>query len=726
MIEDGEACDDGPLNGEPCPYGARSCEICTSDCQLAQGITSFCGDGFVQEESEECDGDDLRDDGPCTAQCRLAVCGDGLVQEGIEECDDGEQNPNNHCNNDCTENGICTDTCETSNNDICEDAGHLSVDNSCEYGSDCGDCGTRRYDLCYEYPERGSCYQDVGIVSCVSVTGSGLRRTQYQACQSYETCVESESGATCELRPEYDCVPNEKHCAEDEVTLNTCTTEGTWSSEICGVECVDSSLISYCRDEDYATRSGTLYYQVVVPNEDLTDWAETDLSAHLPSVMLTSYIKEGETYKFFDITQSGLDGSYTIKTRRTPDPEDLIVIWLINYDQDGAHQFAAIRSEFEDGAHEVQEVLSSVSPSQVWRLSYYTAQVTDGISLRVTEQYGAGVIRTYDYMRYIYGASVFSFGSNGGSIALWIQPNVTWNCGACYAQFSNVAANRRFSHAIFLGHDENRNYWSDSVTAHELGHWAMGQYGTSPGEGGRHFLSVPTFPGQAWSEGFATFYSSISRGSPLYISKQNGTFFWLDLRSKAYSDGRLCSDDCESAENGACEDGGIGSSADLCVFGTDCADCGLRSSRTFVMPEAEGVGYPDPEDPLLQRLDENYIASALYRIASALGVPVFGQGAQLLLDALQAPEVNKIDQITPYGRGYVRHSWTLTDQGEYIDIDPYLLQPSPSFPDYLDALRCEAGILGEQDSADLDELIEGELWTYPYPVDQEPLCRGRE
>jgi hypothetical protein len=37
-----------------------------------------------------------------------------------------------------------------------------------------------------------------------------------------------------------------------------------------------------------------------------------------------------------------------------------------------------------------------------------------------------------------------------------------------------------------------------------------------------------------------------------------------------------CADTCESALDGLCDDGGDGSEADTCVFGSDCTDCGLR------------------------------------------------------------------------------------------------------------------------------------------------------
>ena len=55
IVDPGEACDKGTDNGKTdCDYGQESCTVCTTACQVAEGITSFCGDGIVQS-NEKCD-----------------------------------------------------------------------------------------------------------------------------------------------------------------------------------------------------------------------------------------------------------------------------------------------------------------------------------------------------------------------------------------------------------------------------------------------------------------------------------------------------------------------------------------------------------------------------------------------------------------------------------------------------------------------------------------------
>jgi hypothetical protein len=38
----------------------------------------------------------------------------------------------------------------------------------------------------------------------------------------------------------------------------------------------------------------------------------------------------------------------------------------------------------------------------------------------------------------------------------------------------------------------------------------------------------------------------------------------------------VCSNDCETATDGFCDDGGSGAESDRCELGTDCSDCGTR------------------------------------------------------------------------------------------------------------------------------------------------------
>jgi hypothetical protein len=204
---------------------------------------------------------------------------------------------------------------------------------------------------------------------------------------------------------------------------------------------------------------------------------------------------------------------------------------------------------------------------------------------------------------------------------------------------------------MWLGGDStDQGYWSDAVTQHELGHWVMEAYGTSPNEGGQHFLGKPTFPGQAWSEGWATWFSSDVRDDPIYLDKQGGGMFWLDLSLHEYGTG------------------------------------------PFVRPS------PTSPDGLLQKLDENEVSAMLWTISRSST-----SASDAVFNALASPRMKE----TPFGRGYTRHTWDFDADNQFINVVD-TGESRPCFADVLDALNC-AGF----SRAALDEATQPAT-HYPY------------
>ena len=115
-----EECDYGELNGFLCWAGyGTSCEYCTIDCKL-KTITNYCGDGILNSACEECDdGNNLDGDG-CSASCEIEelciYCGDGICNDN-ENC--------STCPEDC---GICPPT------PYCGD-GNLDEGEQCDLGT---------------------------------------------------------------------------------------------------------------------------------------------------------------------------------------------------------------------------------------------------------------------------------------------------------------------------------------------------------------------------------------------------------------------------------------------------------------------------------------------------------------------------------------------------------------------------------------------------------------
>jgi hypothetical protein len=81
--------------------------------------------------------------------------------------------------------------------------------------------------------------------------------------------------------------------------------------------------------------------------------------------------------------------------------------------------------------------------------------------------------------------------------------------------------------SFFLGGVSDDDGYDDAVISHELGHTVQNLYGR-PTEvpAAIHFIGVPEDPRIAWNEGFATYWSSLVRGDPVYVdTKAEGGFF---------------------------------------------------------------------------------------------------------------------------------------------------------------------------------------------------------
>ncbi|KAH8172538.1 hypothetical protein LIA77_06793 [Sarocladium implicatum] len=128
-------CGDGTVNsGEQCDAGddgdnpnGSAGTLCAADCTCKYGTTTdsdgntgcsaaSCGDGFINQDSEECDdGSANGDEGLCSSACQCnygtrggfcapkPVCGDGFVN-GNDECDDGDLNG--------SEGSVCSESCQ--------------------------------------------------------------------------------------------------------------------------------------------------------------------------------------------------------------------------------------------------------------------------------------------------------------------------------------------------------------------------------------------------------------------------------------------------------------------------------------------------------------------------------------------------------------------------------------------------------------------------------------
>jgi len=135
------SCGDGEKNGDEecdfegdngnmkCAYGLTECSVCTDNCELAKGETSYCGDETTDTANgEECDDGELNGTtNHCNEYCSgyMPRCGDKTIQRADctgyencvvephmdEECDEGDElnGQYGHCNSSCSAISFCGD-----------------------------------------------------------------------------------------------------------------------------------------------------------------------------------------------------------------------------------------------------------------------------------------------------------------------------------------------------------------------------------------------------------------------------------------------------------------------------------------------------------------------------------------------------------------------------------------------------------------------------------------
>lgn len=492
-------------------------------------------------------------------------------------------------------------------------------------------------DNCGAITAAGHCTQTNEIEACVTPTNTAKRQLSKKACSVSETCSESGGRAHCEPLPGA-CVPSAERCASAD-TMQTCGDDGKWGAATtcrgcsiangAAVGCTGTLAASAVR-----TISGKVNYEQHGMNAARTDWDTNGTLVPAQGTTLMSMIANPDvpgTTIPLDVAVIAADGSYTLKVPSKPGATDSVVLFAMSRTPD-TNVFAIGLPDVGDG---VQSTSDDVPPanerSGIWTFGFAPASLGDNATLNVREQDGAGVLRVFDIIRMAHGKAEIAGGKVDKSLIAFMRPNTEWDCGACFIDFPQAFDGAEWKAQIRFGFTaEDQGYWSDAVTAHEFGHSIMAAYGISPNEGGAHQLTCGVAPGMAWSEGWASGFSSLVRANPLYFDKQGGSFFWFDLSRHQYSDGGVWTE--------ATKQGG-----------------------------------------LFQAIDENIPAAVLWALANH---PATG-------DALTAtPELMKalIAVKGPsFGRGYTaKFSEGVCDQMKLTETN----EPAPMLADFLDALAC--------------------------------------
>ncbi len=480
-----------------------------------------------------------------------------------------------------------------------------------------GDAGL---DPCQGVTAQGECVTPKRARACVVPTGNGTPMLVTTNCRDFEHCDVGSGQARCVLDDDA-CLPGQAECLDDQ-ELRSCNDSGQWQTETCAGSCQQSALGGFCvQQQPSGTFQGQLHYEAVPAYEDYSDWADTSVALPAEGVLVLA----GDGDEWVDAVLVAKDGSFTVKIPDTSTGNEQIAFFLLHPDPTGAFaQFGVFDPDVPSGVVSVDEQWDG----QVWSWGARLSELTNGQDIQISEEQGSGAIHIYKRLLEVQRYTTEFYGKAPGTIAAWMHLNTEWDCGACFAPWGVEVASTPFDSQLFISATaEDRSYWSDAVTIHEAGHYTMWSYGESPNEGGPHCLGRPTAPGQAWSEGWATGFSSILRKDPVYWDKQQGSMFWFDLEDRQYDQ--------------------------------------VQWQR------------PKASAGLLQQIDENEVAAMLWGLANDGDV-----GIDVALAGLQTPSATEPE----FKRGYTRHVWDMRECQRigYYDTG----ETSPMFADYLDGLVC--------------------------------------
>lgn len=567
------------------------------------------------------------------------------------------------CSDGCCSNGICQSGDTAS---ACGTGGATcAVCSSGEACTELVDHCVNASDPCQGVGQTGVCASPTSVAFCSASTGNGGTELSTYACQTGEQCQQTSDGARCVLTAA--CSDGDAQCL-DASTIRTCQ-GGSWTTSSCSRQCIGSPLGDFCGiNESTQTLTGTLRYEAKGPNSiPPTNWGPlTSVPAPGFLVVVVRFEPSGPRFIDSKLTTAGgaNSGSFSVLVPAVPQATDYIMFMAVGtapHPMTGKPTIAYAIADPGLAPSATPYAIGSLGAMpRVWSWSIQVSAVAQGSTVTITDSIFSGAARVLDYARYVHGLNQQRF--NGfDPFVVWMAPGVQWNCGACAWGVPTYQFGTYFPTQLFIRGGPDEGYWSDPVTAHELGHWTMGAFGRAVGEGGPHCVGVASSPGLSWSEGYATWFSSDARSSPLYYDKQ-------------------CS----------------GSTCSMFWF-----DVSQRSSSGSPWPA------PTASAGLLQDIYENEVAAMMWNISATQGL-----GRAPFDAALTSPRMT----VPPFERGYTVHGWNVEPNTCQRTNVQDLGVPTVVFADFLDQLRC-SGV-----SANVINAATNPTVNYPYPSGA-PLCR---
>lgn len=518
-----------------------------------------------------------------------------------------------------------------SNEELCNEAGaicgELLIEDRCDALRmvSCGTCEegkTCRSSMCIDdrpaetlpcllVPEGGECADFRSVHRCEEVDGAQARVVE--TCGAGEICVSDDEGAGCRPVPEQ-CQGSISFCT-GEGSLMRCSEAGVLEAIACESGCSLHPEGAFCRVPTAGTslHEGKVFYEHRSPDPTFSRWEEPALRP--AADLAVGSFSDGI---LLDAAVVREDGTFEVLVRDDPGEADHLV-------------FSAYFSLMGGESTSVQ-VFNPDLPSGMQRTgdmgkdpTLWAWTISDPRTKEVVirEKDGSGAIQVFENMVLSVRKNAVFLGLTAPQYSGWWAPGVDWDCGACFTDHTGYGQ-------IFVSGGSYLFNRSDSVLLHESGHNAFHVMGPELYEAGQHCIGVPAPPGQALSEGHASWYSADLRRSGIQFADYGGTFFFWDIDT-------------------------------------------LR-------PEVPGVSLfapPSASGGLSQHMNESWVSVVLWRLAKE-----FGSGAPIH-ESLMAKEMR-----VPFASKYTGKLWWHVDD-RCRPVNPMdSREPTPILSDLLDGLVC--------------------------------------
>ena len=535
--------------------------------------------------------------------------------------------------------------------------------------------GACKSDPCGGFPSEGQCVTPGLVAYCANTTGDGATPSlEMIYCDKWEVCDDSLGFAYC-APAQGSCSPGQQLCAPEKAnTMKFCSGDGTWQEYPCS-GCAPTylqGLVACPGDMSLVPTTFAVTYDGVGPKAGYTGYDKGNPQTRKPIYALAFLVRSPSGQSAPTVLDAAVvdgNGSVTLDFPELPTADDYVMLGSVGYDPNtGTANFAVLEPDVLDGKVEVSSDNPLDGKPYWWAKS--AASIAKSGKWHITQWEKSWALQVFDSIRYDwYNAKSGLWGEAGKQVAIWLREGTDFSCGACFAPwptasgaiFGKVAASQMWISS------SDETYWSAAVMHHEVGHWAMSSFGTSPNEGGTHYLNTKVPPGMAWSEGWATFFSSMARGSGVYYDQGGNGMFWMDLGKVKYESG------------------------------------------TPLLPFTASGG-------LTQFMDENRVAAALWNSAVKSQEPFKDPGNQGFWKALISNQMNN----PPFTRPYNRQTWDTVTPKAGTDLNATYTglkqtnTPATTLPAYLDALLCAA--------PQLKSAVAAAIAPLPFPVNT-PICK---